>query len=146
MANVRVRPETGNLYLDFQWRGVRCREQTLLPDNAQNRKTLESLAKRIKRDITRGTFSYSNYFPDSPRARAFEVAPQASQGVLKPAPSNPENAILFAQAAEDWFIENQPRWRSTNAATTRSILDHRLLPTFGEVSKARQVPWDKSVP
>lgn len=136
MANVRVRPETGNLYLDFQWRGVRCREQTLLPDNAQNRKTLESLAKRIKRDITRGTFSYSNYFPDSPRARAFEVAPQASQGVLKPAPSNPENAILFAQAAEDWFIENQPRWRSTNAATTRSILDHRLLPTFGEVSVA----------
>lgn len=97
---------------------------------------MESLAKRIKRDITRGTFSYSNYFPDSPRARAFEVAPQASQGVLKPAPSNPENAILFAQAAEDWFIENQPRWRSTNAATTRSILDHRLLPTFGEVSVA----------
>lgn len=133
MANVRVRPETGNLYLDFQWRGVRCREQTLLPDNAHNRKTLESLAKRIKRDITRGTFSYSNYFPDSPRARAFEVAPNASPADLTPAPSNPENAIRFAQAAEDWFIENQPRWRSTNAATTRSILDHRLLPTFGEV-------------
>lgn len=133
MANVRVRPETGNLYLDFQWRGVRCREQTLLPDNAQNRKTLESLAKRIKRDITRGTFSYGNYFPDSPRARAFEAAPQASPAVLTPTPSNHENAIRFAQAAEDWFIENQPRWRSTNAATTRSILDHRLLPAFGEV-------------
>lgn len=60
MAKVRVRPETGNLYLDFQWRGVRCREQTLLPDNAQNRKTLESLATRIQRDIAKVLISTQN--------------------------------------------------------------------------------------
>ena len=32
MANVRVRPETGCLYFDFQYRGIRCRELTALTD------------------------------------------------------------------------------------------------------------------
>lgn len=136
MANVRVRPETGSLYLDFQWRGTRCREQTLLRDNAQNRKTLESLATRIKRDIAKGTFDYGSYFPNSPRAKAFEAASQASIAVPAPVANAPASAVRFAEAAEDWFAENRPRWRSTNAATTRSILDQRLLPAFGDTPAA----------
>lgn len=135
MANVRVRPETGNLYLDFQWRGMRCREQTLLPDNAQNRKTLESLATRIKRDIAKGSFDYRSHFPNSPRAAAFD----ASTAAPVESPSNAASqlpVLTFAQAAEDWYAENLPRWRSTNAATTRSILDQRLLPGFGDAPAA----------
>lgn len=136
MAKVRVRPETGNLYLDFQWRGVRCREQTLLPDNAQNRKTLESLATRIQRDIAKGSFDYGSYFPNSPRAKAFERVAQTQSIVATPPATPQEMVIHFAEAAEDWFAENQPRWRSTNAATTRSILDKRLLPVFGNTHVA----------
>ena len=98
MAKVRVRPETGNLYLDFQWRGMRCREQTLLPDNAQNRKTLESLATRIKRDIAKGSFDYRSHFPNSPRAAAFD----ASTAAPVESPSNEASqfpVLTFAQAA-----------------------------------------------
>ena len=43
MAKVRARPETGTLYLDFSYRGVRCREQTTLPDTAENRRKVQVL-------------------------------------------------------------------------------------------------------
>jgi len=68
MVKVRARPETGNLYLDFGYRGQRCREQTALPDTPTNRRNVEALAKRIERDIRQGRFDYTRYFPDSPRA------------------------------------------------------------------------------
>ena len=34
MANIRARVDTGKLYFDFTYLGVRCREQTLLDDTA----------------------------------------------------------------------------------------------------------------
>ena len=40
MAKVTARKETGRLVIDFFFRGVRCREQTALADNAANRKLL----------------------------------------------------------------------------------------------------------
>lgn len=58
MANIRTRRETGCLFLDFRYRGVRCREQTALQDTPANRRTLESLANRIKRELAKATFDY----------------------------------------------------------------------------------------
>ena len=49
MAKLRVRPETGTLYVDFQFRGVRCREQTALADMPANVRVVERLAKRMDR-------------------------------------------------------------------------------------------------
>ncbi|MGM1053897.1 MAG: Arm DNA-binding domain-containing protein, partial [Pseudomonadota bacterium] len=43
MGKVRVRKETGKLYLDFFYQGVRCREQTALTDTPANRKKVEKL-------------------------------------------------------------------------------------------------------
>ena len=51
MVKVRARPETGSLYLDFGYRGRRCREQTALPDTPANRRQVEALAKRIQCDM-----------------------------------------------------------------------------------------------
>ena len=48
MAKVTVRKETGRLVIDFIFRGVRCREQTALPDTAQNRKRANAVIQRIK--------------------------------------------------------------------------------------------------
>lgn len=132
MANVRVRPETGNLYLDFSYRGVRCREQTALPNTHQNRKTLEALATRIKRDLAKGQFHYRTYFPDSPRAGAFEALPASLVQVAQTGDKSPGVQMTFREASEAWFTENKPRWRHTNASTTLSILDNRLLPAFAD--------------
>jgi len=78
MANVRRRPETGCLFLDFRYRSVRCREQTTLQDTAANRRTLEALANRIKREMAKGTFNYRAFFPDSPRASQFDGEMEAT--------------------------------------------------------------------
>jgi len=43
MAKVCVRPENGALYLDFFYRGVRCREQTALADSTENRKKVQEM-------------------------------------------------------------------------------------------------------
>ena len=54
MVKVRVRPETNCLYLDFSYRGKRCKEQTALADTPTNRRMVESMAKRIQRATTLG--------------------------------------------------------------------------------------------
>jgi len=69
MVKVRTRPETGNLYLDFGYRGTRCREYTALMDTPANRRQVQALARRIERDLKSGRFEYTRYFPDSPRAK-----------------------------------------------------------------------------
>lgn len=132
MAKVRARPETGNLYLDFSYRGVRCREQTALPDTPQNRKTLEGLATRIKRDVAKGQFQYRAYFPDSARAAEFDTSASASTPNMPVQSQSPGTSMTFRAASEVWFAENKPQWRHTNATTTQSILDKRLLPVFGD--------------
>ena len=50
MAKVRARPDTGLLYLDFSYRGVRCRDQTALPDTAENRRRDQALMNRISKE------------------------------------------------------------------------------------------------
>ena len=70
MASVNVR--NGLLYLDFRYKGRRCREYTKLADTVAHRKRLEKVGTRIEAEITLGTFVYRNYFPDSKRAEFFE--------------------------------------------------------------------------
>ena len=129
MAKVRVRPETGNLYLDFSYRGIRCREQTALPDSPANRRNVEILATRLKRELAKGTFDYRAFFPDSPRASRFDQPMLDAPASLAAAPRL--TTPLFSEYAEDWYRENLPRWRATHADTIRGVLDQRLLPFFG---------------
>jgi integrase len=124
MAKVRVRPETRTLYLDFQYRGVRCREQTALPDTPGNRRTVEALAKRIDRELLKGTFDYAALFPDSPRAKA---------GIGEDAPSaaNDHPTPTFAEFTELWVSESAPRWRAHYGRAIRDTLDRIILPVLG---------------
>ncbi len=65
MGSIRSRGKSGNLFFDFRYQGKRCREQTLLPDTAENRAKLEAILERIEAEITLGTFNYASYFPNS---------------------------------------------------------------------------------
>src|SRR5690554_4540110 len=56
MANIRVRKETGKLYLDFFIKGMRFREQTMLEDTPNNHKTLERLMQTIEAKIVLNKF------------------------------------------------------------------------------------------
>ena len=133
MARIRVRPETGNLYLDFFVRGERFREQTALPDTPGNRRAVEALAKRMTRAITTGTFEYRAFFPDSPRAKRFDsdiAQARSSTGLPPSGEQQVKSTVLLGEFAETWFTENLPRWRDTHADTIRGTLDQHILPAF----------------
>jgi integrase len=129
MAKVRVRPETGTLYVDFQFRGVRCREQTALADTPANRRAVEALAKRIAREIAKGCFDYGRTFPDSLRAAQFGAVDRPADAL----PAARSAAPTFKDFAETWVRENSPRWRARYAENTRTTLDRILLPAFGHL-------------
>lgn len=153
-VNIRVRPDTGALALDFYFRGVRCREQTALKDNLENRKRVQALANRIQREIERGSFDYAAHFPNSPRVAQFQAAagaaavPAAGRSAVAPAaigaatPAAVERQTpAFAEFAELWFLEMSPQWRRSHRTGVREVLDKNLLPSFGarplhQISKA----------
>ena len=72
MGSIRVRKETGKLFLDFHYRNKRCREQTALDDTKANRRKLELALKKIEAEIMLGTFSYPDSFPGSNNAVKFQ--------------------------------------------------------------------------
>lgn len=126
MAKVRARIETGKLYLDFTYQGIRCREQTALTDTPANRKAVEKLLGRIEAEITLGQFEYERYFPNSSMLGKFNRIAQARRvysGEAKP---------LFRVFAQEWFDEMQLQWRHSYKVTIEGLIQRRLIPRFGE--------------
>lgn len=122
MGSIRVRKETGKLYLDFRYQGKRCREQTELDDTKVNRRRLERLAKRVDAQITAGTFNYAETFPNSPRAK--DLAPD----IPEPTNSHP----TLAEYAEQWFARSEVAWKRSYRHKLREILELHVKPAFGE--------------
>lgn len=67
----RYRSGEESIQIDFSFRGVRCREAIALPATKQNLLYAQRLRTEILSRIERGQFVYTDYFPDSPRARIF---------------------------------------------------------------------------
>jgi integrase len=135
MAKVRTRGKGGPLFLDFYYRGVRCREQTALDDSTENRKKVQALLNRIERDIRQGSFDYAATFPGSARAAQFSTAdvPAAkSAPVAGPAPS--QAAPTFETFWKIWRAEMAPQWRRLHRAGVDQIFDKHLVPQFGTKS------------
>ena len=66
-----VRSKWGKLFLDFRWRGRRCREFTGLEDTRENRRRADASLKVIQGQISLGTFDYRTHFPNGTRLSAF---------------------------------------------------------------------------
>ena len=73
MASIRARADNHMLFLDFRFRGNRCREQTLLEDTPANRKRLAKVAEKIEELIATGSFNYRDFFPNSKNAVKFDL-------------------------------------------------------------------------
>src|SRR5690606_11784269 len=140
MAKVRVRPETGMLYLDVFYRGVRCREQTALPDTAETRRRVPSLMSRISRESKQGRCAYAATSPGSPRAAKFAASPAAVVGTfptmaggnpLPAAPTIPDTPT-FSDFSVTWRKEMAPQWRRQHQDSVDATFDAHLLAEFGE--------------
>ena len=114
----------GKLFLDFRYRGVRCREYTKLEDKPANKKRASTLMERIDAEILLGTFSYAVYFPNSKRVAHFESHTQRLDRIDADVP-------VFRDFAEQWFTECQVGWKHSYKITLRTSLDKHILPTFG---------------
>ncbi len=66
-----VRSKSGKLFLDFRWRGRRCREFTGMADTKENRRRADAFLKVIQGQIALGTFDYRTHFPNGARLTEF---------------------------------------------------------------------------
>ncbi|MDW7746100.1 Arm DNA-binding domain-containing protein [Halomonas sp.] len=116
MGKVRVRKETGKLYLDFFYQGVRCREQTALTDTPANRKQVEKLMQRVEAKILLDELDYAEFFPGSRNLKKIQQQNSQSEGEEDESLSNRDTAIslTFKEFANQWFQEMQVEWRQSH--------------------------------
>jgi integrase len=126
MANIRCRKETGKLYFDFMYKGVRCREQTALTDTPANNRKLMKVRDKIKAEIMLDLFDYSSYFPNSHMLKKLDVKARIIQQHLSGTPS-------FSGFVKQWFEEVSVTWSKSYTVTVQSIIDKRLNPYFKDV-------------
>lgn len=132
MGSVHTRTESGLLFMDFKFRGLRRREQTALPDTPVNRKRLQKALQRIETEIAIGSFDYQKTFgkPLPERSNEAEETAEASAGTTLP--STKADTPLFRDFANQWFEEAEVTWRRSYTITQRGSLDKYLIPYFGE--------------
>ncbi|MCL1091922.1 site-specific integrase [Shewanella profunda] len=121
-----VNSRDGKLYLDFRYKGGRCREQTSLVDNSTNRQKLNRLLTLLEQQMKAGSFDYGHHFPDSPKAEYFRQLAKVSQ--LKASGGR----MLFGTFANLWLVEKRVEWRASQIETVEGILRCHLLPALGD--------------
>ena len=116
-----------SIRIDFRYRGVRCREQLKsLTPTEKNIGFAKAQRSAIMKAIERGTFVYSEWFPDSPKVAIFE-------GVSATAPT--VSALL-----DRWL---QTKQRDVTPAVLhgyRKTIRHHLKPTFGNMALGEVTP------
>lgn len=116
----------GKLFFDFRYRGIRCREYTLLTDTPANRRRCEKIRERIDAAIVLGSFRYSDYFPKSKLCLRFNELEQRAAQVDADTPTFREFAAL-------WIEENRVTWKASYESTLMGSLEQHLYPAFGEI-------------
>ncbi len=143
MSKVRVRKETGKLYLDFMYAGHRCREQTILTDTSANRKQVEALLSKVQAKILLDELDYAEFFPGSLNLKKIQQKQmsgfEASNDINLDCKQ--KNTPLFSDFADQWFLEVKIEWRSSHTRNVESIIESSLKPSFknkrtGDVTKA----------
>ena len=146
MGSIRKRDDNGLLFIDFRYRGIRCREQTALPESAANRKKVQKVLDRMESEIAAGTFDYRRFFPASKNAEKFDetntqsavnqvtqaVGDAMGQAGMPQVLANVAGTPLLRDFAETWFTEKEVEWRRSHKKTIRSDIDGRLIPKFGD--------------
>lgn len=121
MGNVRGTID-GYLFLDFYYKGVRCREYTILEDDEKNRALLEKTMATIEKEIAKGCFDYLKYFPDGSRAEYFGKS-------ARPLPQT-KDQHSFEQFAWKWYKATKVEWKHSTDQDFRSIMEAHLISHF----------------
>jgi integrase len=131
MGSIRVRAETGALFMDFKYQGKRLREQTAMADTPANRKRLQKALDRVETEIAEGTFDYEKTFGKAPPV-APKAEPEKAALTVAVKQSLTGATPLFREFADVWFSETEVSWRRSYRITQRGGLDKYLVPFFGQ--------------
>lgn len=113
---VNVRGES--ISIDFQYRGVRCRETlSNIKATKANIKYAFNMRTTILHEIATKTFSYRKHFPDSKRASQFEPATQIP---------------TIAEAMKDWLEGKEKEVSVKTHKLMKNRVDKHILPKFGD--------------
>ncbi|MEZ9577533.1 MULTISPECIES: Arm DNA-binding domain-containing protein [unclassified Vibrio] len=141
-----INSRSGKLYLDFRYEGMRCREQTALPATQVNQRKLQKLLNQIEADIRLSCFVYSEYFPESKKAQTFlkqdiqaQKRKQELLGNYKTAVQGLQGieTVLFESFAQEWYDENEVRWKESYKDSMKIYLWSYLVPHFGHLDVAK---------
>lgn len=126
MGSVRVRKESGLLFLDYRCQGRRYREQTSLPDTAENRRRL---AKELQKREQAAEAAVDDARHDTAAAATVASAPTSKDRPpgIDAAGSSPP----FAAFIEQWVRDHAVEWRRSHLRTIKSTVDAHLTPAFG---------------
>ena len=97
--SVSVRKDKNHLYLDFLFRGVRCREYLRLKATKEGRRYAERQARFIEQEILDGTFNYADWFPDSKKCEMFGSIER-------------DKKYTFQEVAEQWLKKTDRRLKA----------------------------------
>src|SRR5713226_6920693 len=100
----------GLLFLDFYYRGIRCRESTGLQDTPKNRKLALDWDATVRREIQIGVFQYNIQFPHSKKNSFFY--------------SSKKN---FADCAQSWLDSHKGSWADWTYRKFRDDLEKRII-------------------
>jgi integrase len=111
----KLRKDRGRFFVDFQFRGERCRESLHLSATTDNRKKARALARKIEAELALGTFDYSVYFPRSKRLERFGLAPREIPTV--------------GEFAKRWLDTSRPRLKPATAYDYERLINKYILPS-----------------
>jgi integrase len=81
-VTIREFANVQRIQVRFTYKGISCREVLKTPVSKANIKYATNLLGEIQNNIERNTFSYVEYFPESPKARLFGVTGNRSKTVV----------------------------------------------------------------
>jgi len=109
-----------SIQIDFEFRGIRCRERIKLQPTPANLKRAEIHRAAILDAIARGTFDYATTFPDSPRR--FLFAEHKGAG------------YRLDDWLESWIARQKPHIKASTWNGYDKIVRNVLIPAFGEIT------------
>ena len=115
MATIRTRVDTSVLFIDFRYKGIRYRLQSIFHDTVTNRKLLEKDLKRIEAEIELDILDVNKLFPEK------------GNGV----DSFTGETERFDIFVEQWLNTKRVEWQDSYFEQVTTIISYYLIPTFG---------------